>query len=74
MDTLLLLALNGLAAGSTPLSAPDRATMSANRGSPATVTGASAATGGWAAARATLGSESIREIARATPQDMANLI
>ena len=48
--------------------------MSENSGSPATETGASAAGGGRAAAMAILGSESSRETARATPQDMANLI
>ena len=41
---------------------------------PATETGASATAGGWAAAMATFGSESSRETARATPQDMADLI
>src|SRR5690606_28860400 len=56
------------------LSVVERATMSANRGSPATETGASAAAAGWAAARATLGSERSRETARATPQDMAILV
>ena len=58
----------------TDRSAPARRTMLANSGSPATETGASAAAGGRAAARAILGSVSSRETARATPQDMANLI
>ena len=54
-------------------SSVDRAMMSANSGSPATDKGAPAAAGGWDAASATAGLETIRAIERAMPQDMENL-